>query len=506
MSILSALKTQQGSIRELAALPQQQILKMAQMGQLDVSMVPVILNEKAQMVQQVANMQAMAQQMPPTEIEQAMAINAQAEVPQQPAGIESLPQGAEMFNETSLAGGGIVAFEDGGAVPRYQGQGIVALPRFEDLPRVGRDAVVPGSGISSFFKGMFETQDLRVDPVTGEPVSFGEYMRRLDQRRAQANMPTSKAIASLSPGEMPPDVASGEYADRKLREAGVKYTDPAQMPADVASGEYADRKLREAGVQYTTGAPKAAAPAVKPKTIQDYLAEAKAEGPQGEAYSELEKEIRGSAGQKKAEREQNMWMRIAEAGFGIMSGESPYAMTNLGKGMSSAMKSYAEDLREQKKLDREDRRTLADIEQARRAEQKGQYDKAVDRYEKALNRMSEDERARLLRETQEKVAKINASQRPSPFQEYLSNPEKYAEFSKVVRPGFESAETQRDKTALDQINGILTFMKKDDPQRKQYETARDRIMSKLMGQIPSFSGALNPPADIKSIVAQYAGK
>jgi hypothetical protein len=471
MSILSALKTQQGSIRELAALPQQQILKMAQMGQLDVSMVPVILNEKAQMVQQVANMQAMAQQMPPTEIEQAMAINAQAEVPQQPAGIESLPQGAEMFNETSLAGGGIVAFEDGGAVPRFQSQGMV-----------------PGTF------DMFMPDETPTTPLA-EVLVPEELAGRV-------------GLAQIY------DIKSGKYGRKKediLRAFGIAATPamtqqaaPTAAPAPASAPTAAPAAAPGSAEARVAAAPTTpAAPAVKPKTIQDYLAEAKAEGPQGEAYSELEKEIRGGAGQKKAEREQNMWMRIAEAGFGIMSGESPYAMTNLGKGMSSAMKSYAEDLREQKKLDREDRRTLADIEQARRAEQKGQYDKAVDRYEKALNRMSEDDRARLQRETQVKVAGMSASQRPSPFQEYLSNPEKYAEFSRAIRPGFENADLQRDKTNLDLINNSLMTMKKDDPERKRLEATRARIMDKIMGQIPSFGGALTPPPNIEAVLKKY---
>ena len=69
MSIVSALRSQQGSIRELAMLPQQEILKLAQSGQLSVSLVPVVLNEKALMIKQSAQMQAAAQPKPPTVVE-----------------------------------------------------------------------------------------------------------------------------------------------------------------------------------------------------------------------------------------------------------------------------------------------------------------------------------------------------------------------------------------------------------------------------------------------------
>jgi hypothetical protein len=172
--------------------------------------------------------------------------------------------------------------------------------------------------------------------------------------------------------------------------------------------------------------------------------------------------------------------------------------------MSAAMQSYAEDLKEQKKLDREDRKTLADIQQARRAEAKGDYDKAANLREKALNRMSEDERARLQRETQERVARISASSRPSPFEEYLKNPEKYAEFSKAVRPGFENAETQRDRLALDIISNELLNTKKDDPRRKQLEQTRQSILQKIL--TPSFGGSLEAPADINALVKKYTTK
>jgi hypothetical protein len=45
----------------------------------------------------------------------------------------------------------------------------------------------------------------------------------------------------------------------------------------------------------------------------------------------------------------------------------------LGKAVATSLKGYAEDLKDQKKLDREDRKVLADIEQARRAEKAGNY-------------------------------------------------------------------------------------------------------------------------------------
>lgn len=121
MSILGALKVQkanQQSIADLAALPQNQIIRLAQMGQIPADVVPVVISEKARMAQEAANMRA-AQQAGggemPTVIEQAMRANAQQEMPRAAAesGVAGIPLG-QMFQEKNFKSGGIVAFQSGG--------------------------------------------------------------------------------------------------------------------------------------------------------------------------------------------------------------------------------------------------------------------------------------------------------------------------------------------------------------------------------------------------------
>jgi hypothetical protein len=354
------------SIKDYAMLPQQEILKRAQMGRLPPTLVSVILNEKAQMAQAAANAKALAQQRPVQSVtENNMQINAQADaeamVPQQVAGIESLPIREDMFDETSLAGGGIVAFEDGGAVPRYQGQGMVAFPRFEDLPKAPGDAVVPGSGLSSFFKGL-STKDLRVDPVTGEPVSFGEYMRRLDERRAKANVSFGKSIAD---SRMPPDVESGEYADRMLKAAGVEYTKappatktPAKVeaPAETPTEDIMARRMRmlkEAGVS-----------------------------------SDLEKELAENAAAKESlvkDRSLLDALTMVKAGLGIAGGSSPYALQNIS-GALPALESYEKGLRGIKEDKKEYAKIERDLRRADQALKRGDVDKALELEDKAAQR------------------------------------------------------------------------------------------------------------------------
>jgi hypothetical protein len=128
MSILGALKVQkanQQSIADLAALPQNQIIRLAQMGQIPSDVVPVVISEKARMAKEAANMRA-AQQTGggemPTVIEQAMQANAQQEMPRAAeSGVAGIPLG-QMFQEKNFKSGGIVAFQSGGVPSAADGQ------------------------------------------------------------------------------------------------------------------------------------------------------------------------------------------------------------------------------------------------------------------------------------------------------------------------------------------------------------------------------------------------
>ena len=118
MSILSAIKQQNSSIDDLAALPQAMIMQMAQKKQIREEMLAPILARKAELADAFARQNALqnADQVPPTVIEQLMSQNAQAEQPQmeQPladAGLSQIP-----IPERQYAGGGIIAFDEGGDV------------------------------------------------------------------------------------------------------------------------------------------------------------------------------------------------------------------------------------------------------------------------------------------------------------------------------------------------------------------------------------------------------
>ncbi len=161
MSILDALRLQrseQNSVRDLAMLPQAQIVQLAQSGQIPAEVVPIIINEKARMAQQAAQMQAAQQQPQPTVIEQAMAQNAQAETPMN--GVAAIP--TQMFQPQNFQTGGIVAFQGGGATDPF-------FERTEATP----EYTPPGAAVGS----------------------IDAYIQEAAARRAEARKPTEAMLA-----------------------------------------------------------------------------------------------------------------------------------------------------------------------------------------------------------------------------------------------------------------------------------------------------------------------
>jgi hypothetical protein len=95
MSILNALKQQDGSIDELARLPQAMIMQMAQRKEISAEMVAPILSRKAQMADAVARTKALQKSgaPQPTVMEQLMQKTADAEQPAESTnvGVGQLP-------------------------------------------------------------------------------------------------------------------------------------------------------------------------------------------------------------------------------------------------------------------------------------------------------------------------------------------------------------------------------------------------------------------------------
>jgi hypothetical protein len=135
MSILNAIKEvkrDNNNLQDMALLPQYLIMQMAQRGEIQKELVPLIISKKAEIIEANARNQALANsgQTPPTIMEQDMMQIAQAENPapepqmmppmmdQTP--MAQLPEDVGIAQNPTppmqLAGGGIIAFAPGGDV------------------------------------------------------------------------------------------------------------------------------------------------------------------------------------------------------------------------------------------------------------------------------------------------------------------------------------------------------------------------------------------------------
>jgi hypothetical protein len=277
------------------------------------------------------------------------------------AGVAALPVPDEMVPD-EFAGGGIIAFDNGGGVSieeeieAYRPRGISSL--FGLMPQG------IGAGNIDYTLGQLgytRDQIAKMDPAMKRYVA------------ANATAPTAPTVPTAA-----------------------KPTTPATTPTTPGG---------------PVAGPGATQPAAQADDFASYLSRIEGAMPGGQALEGLEKDIKADREARKEEKSQAGWMSLAMAGLNVAAGTSPFALVNLGKGLSEGLKNYAEELKSQKKLDREDKKLLADIEKARRDEKRGNVTAALGSYEKALDRLSAEDRQRIAAETSERVARIGAESR-----------------------------------------------------------------------------------------------
>jgi hypothetical protein len=333
---------------------------------------------------------------------------AQQPVMRRAGGLTQIPVRDNMYE---MAGGGIVAFQAGGQSSLQDVLKQMSMQELEYYNRTGRlpekyRMMVPGAE-PTFTKAL---QDQGV-PTS----SIGAPMAPTPSTTPRLTFGEAAPFVGVGPEQVDPFSGTQTYRDDRIQ------TDPSDIsrdrnPSPAMLKQAAEEEIKKAQER------KAAAPAApkptgeaKPQgtSFDSILSEIQGQMPQGEAYGTLEREVLKDRESRAQEKKDAGWLRLAEAGLNIAGGESPYFAVNVGKGAAAALKGYAEDLKDQKKLNREDRKVLADIEQARRAEKAGNIKLASERYEKALDRTSAEKRSMLqldatLRATAMQVSKPSA--------------------------------------------------------------------------------------------------
>lgn len=372
MSILSALKTQNNSIDDLASLPQPMIMQMAQKGQIRQDLVMPILARKAEMVEAAARSKAMQQQgIPPTTVlEQILQKNAVAENPvPREMGVAQLPVKPDMYDERRMAGGGIVAFQNNQDQPVSSD-----MPEMTDEERaeyIRKNPYLQRS--QSVSKGLGELFTLRNwDPLQSGARAINQFV--VEPVKKYVSEPTSSQMDTWNrgrmarTGEIPTFVGEDKTAKGKMVDEGRMTSDQnvrsvlkkeAKTADDMAKFDEATKLFeqeRAAAKQNKTG---------NVATKKDQGASTKVESPKEDALSKYEKMLMEEREAAKGAREEAKWARMLEAGLGILGGESPYAFANIGKGAQAGLKGYGEDVRELRKEERGRIKELMGIEERR---------------------------------------------------------------------------------------------------------------------------------------------
>lgn len=400
------------------------------------------LDLKNKMRKQFEQQQIMQQQPPQSTI--AEQVMQEAQMAQAAPGVEGLPSNLPQ----EYAGGGIVAFDEGGEVERYSPggstnpplsalfQSILGIPpteeqyeedrikkereRIEDALRLERlrEEQKPKAGIDAFV-GALSSPTANMSAAEMAIPGMGGYEPPVaTPRKTISDTEAQQIVARMQELGMP--VGRFTYEDIKAGRI--------QMPTVPSVGETAAPAAAPTGKRPAAG-PGAGGPGAAPAGFgglfpkkpvlgsEETEAEKRFDAAQkqeaarrttyeeerkkvegsvpGRAFDLLDKQLQEEALQAGATKEQAKYMALIEAGLAMMSGTSQNALENIGKGALVGVNSYKSALKDIEKAQKEHRRALASIDQARRAEALGDRDRQLSFMEKAYNAETESARARV---------------------------------------------------------------------------------------------------------------
>lgn len=415
----------QGIAQKILANPGKYSIQQLQQG-VESGIIPAyiavpLIQEKVQQQKQMQMAQSMQQapaQNQPTIAQQVM---------QEAQGVAALPTSLP----TEYAGGGIVAFEEGGPVERYQNKGYVYETPYDRTNRLNREralslqgiapddpqaladreamldtlrkmkaagmdiATLPGRAVA----GAAETAITRPLRALGLPVPYlpesfyggdrGSMTPYFDKLRA--NEPQATAPADTSPATAPvvapPAPPAGEKpgAGTGIAGLGAGLGVAGRPVLKAPTGSSYEQMAKDFFGQYGQKAE------ARDAATDEKIA-AEREKVKGQAFDDYKKSLEKEALSAGADRDQAKYMSMFKAGLAMMAGTSRNALENIGKGAMVGAEDYQAAVKDLKKAERERAKELANIEQARRAEALGDRDTAIRRLDAARDRADARER------------------------------------------------------------------------------------------------------------------
>ena len=267
-----------------------------------------------------------------------------------------------------MAGGGAVAFARGGDIHyddrgavRFQNQGMVPRygMRFEDLPE---PSVRYASTLPDILGNLFSRGGERIDPVTGDPISFGEFKRRQEAEAAQAARPAAMSMIPAAPA-----MATARAASPSPASAAAPAVPTAAAPASASATAPVGQSFAMPRIGDTPTAPKYT-PYVNPNAGEMQRALQRIVGHQdlseGERAGEraagmaryqeenpfrlgfLEQDIAKRQQALEGRRGSNVNEALMQAGLGIMGSKSPRFLQAVGEGGNAGLNAYRQGLKD----------------------------------------------------------------------------------------------------------------------------------------------------------------
>ena len=355
----------------------------------------------------------------PDDLMMAMQQQQQGSLPEN-TGIGQLP--APNMETMHAANGGIIAFDDGGYVPGYADAGVVpsmdALFNRPYTPNAkARSAISVGDKPAAEIAADEATQDLANEEALKQTIAKtpeGAEKQRLLQQLTYLQKKTSKTprpsqpaqpaasdlkssqdsafgsnlIISDKPGEtvntgIPQVLPKADAAKRDVVSKAPSSARPSATP--VASGiptvspadteqQMADVMSRISGTQDAEiKSQYADLKKQQDAGIAALRKEREVGRPKGKAFEGLETELKEEKDAATGKEAKNLQMALVNAGLAIAGGTSRYALENIGKGALVGTKQYMDGLDKLEAAAKERRKMTAMIDEARRAEARGDW-------------------------------------------------------------------------------------------------------------------------------------
>lgn len=324
------------------------------------------------------------------------------QVMQEAQGVDALPTGLPQ----NYAGGGIVAFADGGRTYETPYDRMNRLNREqEERDRLEREAQAQAQGIMPYGQQMSNLGSALVNaPITAFKTLVSAPGYGFNRERPAAApvgidkdlgpVPGTSGSTSILGGAPSAGIAASPAANlgTGLRAgaagtgiAGVGGKPVLKLPEGPTYGQMAQDYFKQYGTE---------------ATARDAETEAKKEAARskvkGDAFEDYKKSLEQEALESGAEKDQAKYMSLFKAGLAMMAGTSRHALENIGKGAMVGAEDYQKATADLKKADKERQKELAHIEQARRAEAIGDRDTAIREADAARDRA--DSRSRYVGE------------------------------------------------------------------------------------------------------------